>query len=90
MGLLAVALLGGCAQGTTGIDKSKLESGIASESNKQLQSSGFSARVSSVGCIEDGDAFHFVCLVKATDGSTATFKATCDRTGGGSCVWRPE
>lgn len=85
--LAALALsCGGAAP--FGIDKAKLEAGIKTETDKQLATTAFSARVSTVSCVQDTDAYHFVCLVQFTDNSNATFKATCD--GDGSCVWRPE
>lgn len=89
MVLLTVALAGcGGFGGADKIDKGKLQDGIRSDANLQLAGTG--ASVTSVQCVEDSDSFHFSCLVSESDGSTANMAATCDKSGGGTCVWRPE
>ena len=83
VGLLLVFVAAGCG----GIDKGKLESAIKSQTNDQLKANGSSESVSDVSCAKAGDAYHYTCTLKKSDGSTLlTVKASCTKDG--TCRWR--
>lgn len=93
----AVLVLAGCGNGgipgtpsSLSIDKSKLEENIKTKVDDFLAGDG----TTDVSCVEEEDDFHFTCLAQVVggskDGTVQTYKASCDRSNNGTCIWRAE
>jgi hypothetical protein len=92
---LAVGLTACGASRSSGIDAAQLESQIKSDTHLKLLTQGnYNVTVS---CVKsESDSYHFTCLVtaqnigNAVDTSSWTDTVTCDQSGGGTCIWKPE
>lgn len=96
--LSAVGLLAGCGGASravtpTGeetvdtINVPVMEKAIKADGNAKM--AGL-ASITEVSCLSDGDDWHYICLMYASDDSATTLKVTCAASGGGTCIWRKE